>query len=366
MKAIRIELTQNQANYRKEETIENKMTYPLPPMSTVIGAIHKACGFKTYRPMDISIQGSYGSMQRETYKDYAFLNSTMNDRGILVKMRNPKSLSTAYDVIAEACAQNADFEKEIKIKVINRSLLDEYKALRRSRNELADLKKNDIDVKLKSYKEKIKLSKDKLKDLSKGTIQYDISMDEIKKLMDEKNHIESEFQQKREAVEKQYGKYATLVKSQKFYEVLYDVHLIIHIVTDDTTMEDIMNNINNITSIGRSEDFVDIKEATIVTLQNEIGKEISKGKIVNRNSGYISKKALEKKTIIPIEKDYGVGEGTQGTKYFLNKDYHLDGSKRIFNKKWVYFMSCYEIDDECELGADTGIYHDGKYIVCLV
>ena len=121
MKAIRIELTQNQANYRKEETIENKMTYPLPPMSTVIGAIHKACGFKTYRPMDISIQGSYGSMQRETYKDYAFLNSTMNDRGILVKMRNPKSLSTAYDVIAEACAQNADFEKEIKIKEIGRA-----------------------------------------------------------------------------------------------------------------------------------------------------------------------------------------------------------------------------------------------------
>ena len=129
-------------------------------------------------------------------------------------------------------------------------------------------------------------------------------------------------------------------------------------------MKDIMNNINNITSIGRSEDFVDIKEATIVTLQNEIGKEITEGKIVNRNSGYISKKAKE--VMESPGKDTGNGIGAQGTKYFLNKDYHLDGSKRIFNKKWVYFMSCYEIDDECELGADTGIYHDGKYIVCLV
>lgn len=43
----------------KPETIDNKMTYPLPPFSTIIGAIHKACGYQTYHPMDISIQGDY-------------------------------------------------------------------------------------------------------------------------------------------------------------------------------------------------------------------------------------------------------------------------------------------------------------------
>ena len=65
MKALRIRLTQTSANYRREETIDNRMTYPLPPYSTVIGAIHKACGFTSYHPMDISIQGDYQSMQKE-------------------------------------------------------------------------------------------------------------------------------------------------------------------------------------------------------------------------------------------------------------------------------------------------------------
>ena len=33
MKALRIKLHQASANYRKEETAENKMTYPLPPIA---------------------------------------------------------------------------------------------------------------------------------------------------------------------------------------------------------------------------------------------------------------------------------------------------------------------------------------------
>ena len=40
MKALRICLKQSLANYRREETVDNKMTYPLPPYSTVIGALH--------------------------------------------------------------------------------------------------------------------------------------------------------------------------------------------------------------------------------------------------------------------------------------------------------------------------------------
>ena len=39
MKALRIVLHQDSANYKKEETLDNKMTYPLPPISTIIGAI---------------------------------------------------------------------------------------------------------------------------------------------------------------------------------------------------------------------------------------------------------------------------------------------------------------------------------------
>ena len=89
---LRLKLHQNKAHYRKEETVNNKMTYPLPTYSMIIGAIHNACNYKEYRPMDISIQGSYESIKREIYTDYCFLNSVMDDRGILVKLNNPKLL----------------------------------------------------------------------------------------------------------------------------------------------------------------------------------------------------------------------------------------------------------------------------------
>ena len=48
MKALRIKLHQASANYRKEETAENKMTYPLPPISTITGALHSICGYREY------------------------------------------------------------------------------------------------------------------------------------------------------------------------------------------------------------------------------------------------------------------------------------------------------------------------------
>ena len=45
MKALRLIIHQNSANYKKEETVDNKMTYPLPPISTIIGALHCICGY---------------------------------------------------------------------------------------------------------------------------------------------------------------------------------------------------------------------------------------------------------------------------------------------------------------------------------
>lgn len=89
MRALRIHLTQSSANYKKEETQQNKMTYPLPPFSTIIGAIHNACDFREYHPMNISVQGDYKSMGLETYKDQAFLNTVFDDRNVLVKVSNP-------------------------------------------------------------------------------------------------------------------------------------------------------------------------------------------------------------------------------------------------------------------------------------
>ena len=95
MRALRLVIHQSSANYKREETVENKMTYPLPPFSTVIGALHSACGYREYKPMDISIQGRYRSMRRKPYTDFCFLNSTQDDRGTLVKMRSSPGEKTA-------------------------------------------------------------------------------------------------------------------------------------------------------------------------------------------------------------------------------------------------------------------------------
>jgi len=100
MKALRIKLLQSQASYTREETVNNRMTYPLPPYSTIIGALHNACGYTEYHSMDISVQGKYGAMQQEIYVNHALLNRTEDDRGILIWLSNANSLNTGYITVA--------------------------------------------------------------------------------------------------------------------------------------------------------------------------------------------------------------------------------------------------------------------------
>lgn len=72
MKAIKIIARQTLASYRKPSSMQIKETFPLPPYSTVIGMVHKACGFKEYVDMNVSIQGSYYSRINEIYTRYEF------------------------------------------------------------------------------------------------------------------------------------------------------------------------------------------------------------------------------------------------------------------------------------------------------
>ena len=153
MRVVRIILTQRTAHYRREETVDNKMTYPLPPISTVIGALHKACNYQEYHPMDISIQGSYGGLLKKVYYDSCFLNSLQNDRGCMVKMKNNTMLSNAFDLVAEAKkAQGNDFRKGITIQVYNEDLLEEYRRLKDKYDEIAEYKKEQLNPYLDSLK----------------------------------------------------------------------------------------------------------------------------------------------------------------------------------------------------------------------
>ena len=90
MKAIRIKLFQQTANYRVETSYVLRQSYPLPPYSTIIGMIHKACNFKEYHPMKVSIQGKYASSYNELNTGYYFGGQTYEEDRHNLKVKKYK------------------------------------------------------------------------------------------------------------------------------------------------------------------------------------------------------------------------------------------------------------------------------------
>lgn len=80
MKAILVETYQQTAHFRKPVTFEIKETYPLPPYSTVIGAIHSMCGLTEYVDMDISIQGVSDCICFDFSTEYLFNPTTQFEK----------------------------------------------------------------------------------------------------------------------------------------------------------------------------------------------------------------------------------------------------------------------------------------------
>lgn len=355
MKALRLVIHQSSANYKREETVDNKMTYPLPPFSTVIGALHNACGYREYKEMDISIQGRFGSMHREPYTDYCFLNSTQDDRGILVKMRNANMLSNAYDRVASAKKpQGNSFRNGITIQVHDQKLLDEYRALKDLNDEISEFKKNRLNPVMTLLKKRKKALSEKKKVLEKGSEQFcrverrEKELKTAEKMMKERME---RFQNERYTVP--ISKFRTLTKSMKFYEVLDDIELIIHVRASDEILNDIFEHRFDITSIGRSEDFISLEEAKFVELQEEAGDEIE-----SEYSAYVDKKLVDDEKIF-LDVKY---EKPGGTLYFLNKNYKVVDGKRVFKKKKALYVSGYSAE---EFGGNLYLDTDGKknYIV---
>ena len=338
MKALRIILTQNTANYRKAECIDNKMTYPLPPLSTIIGAIHNACGYREYVPMDISVQGDFMACERKIYTDNCYLDSLQDDRNYLVKVKNPNCLSAGYKVVASALKKTGNSFKSGKtILTHDQNLLNEYRLLIQKRNEFDEENKR-IGIKTKELKE----SKNKLNNKKKLLDKNDIENDIIKKQIEEINKLikdmKNEFEKRKlDEFTKPYSLFKTLTKSVRSYELLNDIFLIIHIRANEKVLEDILNNIYNLRSLGRSEDFIDLKEAKIVELYDEIDDEVD-----SRYSAYLDYKSVINGEI-SISKMIGTTSG--GTKYYIDKDYKIENNKRIFNKKKVIYTSTYSIEE---------------------
>lgn len=335
------------------------MTYPLPPYSTVIGALHNACNYTEYHPMDISIQGSYGSIGKEVYYDNCFLNNLQNDRGILVKMSNENALSNGFITVAEAKkAQGNDFRQGITIDVINQACLDEYRKIKDKGDEIENFKKK----KIKPLLNMIKVRKKSLAALKKDT---GLSQDRMNKVIAREKEIkllEKEINQRVKDYETEFydipiSKFRTLTRGPKSYEILYDVELIIHVSSDDETLDCIYNNLGSLTSIGRSEDFVEIiEEDTGFTDLYPIDKD---DEIHCKHSAYLC--------VDIADLLYQTKKGTpaKGTRYVLNKDYVLSGNgkQRIFNKKLVTYVSDFKIDEDA---ADNILVDDKRNIVSFV
>ena len=118
-------------------------------------------------------------------------------------------------------------------------------------------------------------------------------------------------------------------------------------------VEDIEENIYNLQSLGRSEDFVEVIECKIVELQEV--EEI----IENSLSMYINAKDFYEENIFTetVDRDHGSG----GTKYYLDKNYEIKKGKREFKKVPVIYSTRVQAEESSEnVKAD---FYNGEAIL---
>lgn len=371
MKALRIKLRQNEAHYRRAETVINRMTYPLPPVSTVIGALHNACGFTEYHPMDISIQGKYEAMQREPYVNHAILNTVEGDRGILVKLNSPNTISAGYELVAkkqDAKRQNDQkdiFRKEINIDICNIRLLREYQSLKDKKEQLEQEKK-ETDAACAGLKLAKNTKKALQKKLEKNSEAYKALQAEIKELGDKEKAVREVREgfkiKRRNEYEIPYSYFAVLTKSLQYYEVLYGVELVLYVRTDENTLKCIEDNIYNFAALGRSEDFIELVSCNEVELQQKIEGEYyeEKGYMAYLDKALVTSETEEDECAVVFKKRED-NYKANGTVYLIDKNYAIEEDKRKFTKKWVMCVEGYGIDeDSWKYGNAGDLYFDAE------
>lgn len=375
MKILRIKLRQKQASYAKAETVTNTTTYPLPPYSTIIGAIHNACGYTSYHPMDISVQGKYGSMEKEIYINHGLLNNREDDRNILVYMVNPDILSAGVIVVGEGLkGQGNSFRKNLTVSIARQDLYRKYLELFEINDELTKENNEVVKVKEKNLKEKEKYLKNQQKKLDNKSEEYKEINKQIKEIKDESKKIRGEYREKKRILfDQPISHFKTLVKGPQWRETLYDVELVIHIRTEEKTFNDIKANINNFVSLGRSEDFVEIVECKEVLLkkpEEDVG-------LMNNYKLYADIESIYK---IPEFSDENLEESddkedssfliffdgdnvenAKGSVYYIDKDYILEDGKRKFNKIACVYSSYLVAMGDSEIAC----IDDDNYIVAL-
>lgn len=373
---LRIKLRQKQASYARQETVTNTMTYPLPPYSTIIGAIHNACGYTSYHPMDISVQGKYGSIQKEIYVNHGLLNNREDDRNILVYMLNPNILSAGVIVVGEGLkGQGNSFRNNLTVSISRQDLYEKYLELFKINDELTEEHNGVIKVQIKDLKEKENELKAQQKQLDKKSEEYKEISKQIRENKEKSKKIRDQYREKKRIFfDEPISHFKTLVKGPQWRETLYDVELVIHIRTEEKTINDILSNINNIVSLGRSEDFVEIlhcKEVSLKKAEEDIPLRDDYKIYANTDSVLKVPDFLdddnqaytkyEDQSVYLAFNDGDNIRDAKGTVYYIDKDYVLENGKRKFNKIPCIYSSCLVAMED----ASIPCIDDEGYIVSL-
>lgn len=93
MKALKLNIYQESACYKKPFAFRVAETYPLPPYSTVKGFLHKIMDAKTFMPMAISVQGDFESIFFNLQSMYSY--KTKKDKN---NTSVPSYIHTLYNV----------------------------------------------------------------------------------------------------------------------------------------------------------------------------------------------------------------------------------------------------------------------------
>lgn len=350
-KVLRVELFQPRANYRQLNSIDCRQTYPMPPPSTIIGAVHHACGWKEYHPMKVSISAEVDGLYEQFFTQVS-PHAKTNDRGILIKTAYPNSLGKAYiEVVEQGVVDILTGENNI---ILESELYKEYKQL--------ELDIETIKSKIKEITERIKILKKQKKGNKDNNAIRIIDECIIKE--------ESELNKKTEELEMKvynYEKYMIIFKKFNSYQVLSGIHLYLYFEFE--TLEDLeclVENVYAIDHIGRSEDKVLILDSQLVELDENISGKKSDDNI----QSYIDISLIDEDIVFSYS---NLNNG--GTAYYLPKDYHIFSAKeakelgvpegqRVFNKYWLMNMSKITVDEDID--SYENLYFDntnGKNIV---
>lgn len=117
MQAIKIKCFQNMVNYKRPGFNEIWQSYPLPPYSSVIGMIHKVCGFTEYKEMYISVQGESANIHYGLFTKYSFNTSESSLKSASFRGIGSVELLIDLSLIIHVYMKDTELLKEVCDKI---------------------------------------------------------------------------------------------------------------------------------------------------------------------------------------------------------------------------------------------------------